>query len=119
MSKRSNKNKNMWEIQPPYLLLYGIDVDAERELEKKLSEIKEEKIYIMGSIVDKMSELKGKTRDEFLNKDIKAVEIGPGEGIMAKWLSDYVGHVYCFDISESMLDACKKYTSKIKSLCSY
>jgi len=119
MSKRSNKNKNMWEIQPPYLLLYGIDVDAERELEKKLSEIKEEKIYIMGSIVDKMSELKGKTRDEFLNKDIKAVEIGPGEGIMAKWLSDYVGHVYCFDISESMLDACKKYTSKIKNISTH
>ena len=66
-----------------------------------------------------MSELKGKTRNGFPNKDIKAVEIGSGEGIMAKWLSDYVGHVYCFDISESMLDACKKYTSKIKNISTH
>ena len=119
MSKRSNRNKNMWDIQPPYLLLYGIDVDAEKDLEKKLSEVKREKISMMGYIVEKMSELKGKTRNGFPNKDIKAVEIGPGEGIMAKWLSDYVGHVYCFDISENMLDACKKYTSKIKNISTH
>jgi len=119
MSKRSNRNKNMWDIQPPYLLLYGIDVNTEKDLKKRLSEIKEEKISLIELITDKMSELKGKTRDEFLNKDIKAVEIGPGEGIMAKWLSDYVGHVYCFDISENMLDACKKYTSKIKNISTH
>ena len=122
MSRKLEKSKNMWERGSGtalYILLYGIDVNTEKDLEKKLSEIKEEKIYIMGCIVDKMSELKGKTRDEFLNKDIKAVEIGPGEGIMAKWLSDYVDHVYCFDISNSMLDACKNYTSKNKNVSTH
>ena len=109
----------MWDIQPPYLLLYGIDVNTEKDLKKRLSEIKEEKISMIELIMDKMSELKGKTRDKFLNKNIKAVEIGPGEGIMAKWLSDYVDHVYCFDISETMLDACKKYTSKIKNISTH
>ena len=119
MSKRLNKNKNMWDIQPPYLLLYGIDVNTEKDLKKRLSEIKEEKISLIELITDKMSELKGKTRDEFLNKDIKAVEIGPGEGIMAKWLSEYVGHVYCFDISVNMLDTCKNYTSKNKNVSTH
>ena len=109
----------MWDIQPPYLLLYGIDVNTEKDLKKRLSEIKEEKISMIELIMDKMSELKGKTRYKFLNKNIKAVEIGPGEGIMAKWLSDYVDHVYCFDISETMLDACKKYTSKIKNISTH
>ena len=110
----------MWEDNKKfYQLLYGIDVDAEKDLKKKLSEIKEEKISLIELITISMSNLNGKTRDEFLNKDIKTVEIGPGEGIMAKWLSDYVGHVYCFDISETMLDACKKYTSKIIEEKSY
>jgi SAM-dependent methyltransferase len=120
MSKRLNKHKNMWEDNKKfYQLLYGIDVDAEKDLKKKLSEIKEEKISLIELITISMSNLNGKTRDEFLNKDIKTVEIGPGEGIMAKWLSDYVGHVYCFDISETMLDACKKYTSKIKNISTH
>ena len=109
----------MWDIPPPYLLLYGIDVNTEKDLKKRLSEIKEEKISMIELIMDKMSELKGKTRDKFLNKNIKAVEIGPGEGIMAKWVADYVDHVYCFDISETMLDACKKYTSKIKNISTH
>jgi ubiquinone/menaquinone biosynthesis C-methylase UbiE len=111
---------NMWEDNKKlYLLLYGIDVNSEKDLKKRLSEIKEEKISLIELIVDKMSEVKGKTRDEFLNKDIKAVEIGPGEGIMAKWLSKYVDHVYCFDVSENMLDACKNYISKNKNISTH
>jgi len=118
MSKRLNKNKNMWD-KLSYLLLYGIDVDVEKDLEKKLSKIREEKISMIETIIISMSNLNGKIRDEFLNKDIKAVEIGPGEGIMAKWLSKYVDHVYCFDISKSMLDVCKNYTSKNKNVSTH
>ena len=114
--------KNMWErdeYDKLYSLLYGIDVNSERDLEKRLSEIKEEKISLIEIITGWMAKLNGKTRDEFLNKDIRAVEIGPGEGIMAKWLSEYVGHVYCFDISKSMLDACDNYNSKITNISTH
>jgi ubiquinone/menaquinone biosynthesis C-methylase UbiE len=114
--------KNMWErdeYDKLYSLLYGIDINSEKDLEKRLSEIKEEKISLIEIITSWMAKLNGKTRDEFLNKDIRAVEIGSGEGIMVKWLSEYVGHVYCFDISKSMLDACDNYNSKITNISTH
>ena len=114
--------KNMWEksdYDKLYSLLYGIDVETESNLEKRLSDVRREKIWIIEIITDKMSKLNGKTRDEFLNKNINALEIGPGEGIMANWLSEYVGQVHCFDISKSMLDACNTYNSKNTNVSTY
>ena len=96
-------------------LLYGVDVTqykTEEELNERLSELKEEKTSIIENmIVSNILE----NYDVPLDK-CNAVEIGPGAGIMLDWLAPQINHLYCVDISETILNACKEQNKQHKNV---
>ena len=74
----------------------------EDELNKRLNEIKEEKISIIKNMI---------IPNILKNYDItldncNAIEIGPGAGIMLDWLAPQINHIYCIDISKTILESC-------------
>jgi SAM-dependent methyltransferase len=92
-------------------LLYGIDVTqykTEDELNKRLSELKEEKTSIIKNMI--IPNIL-KNYDISLDK-CSAIEIGPGAGIMSNWLLPKIEHLYCIDISKSILNYCKEQHTK-------
>ena len=96
-------------------LLYGVDVTqykTEEELNERLSELKEEKTSIIENmIVSNILE----NYDVPLDK-CNAVEIGPGAGIMLDWLAPQINHLYCVDISETILNGCKEQNKQHKNV---
>ena len=96
-------------------LLYGIDVTqykTEDELNKRLSELKEEKTSIIENmIVSNILE----NYDVPLDK-CNAIEIGPGAGIMLDWLAPQINHLDCVDISETILNGCKEQSKQHKNV---
>ena len=92
-------------------LLYGIDVTqykTEDELNKRLSELKEEKTSIIKNMI--IPNIL-KNYDISLDK-CSVIEIGPGAGIMSNWLLPKIEHLYCIDISKSILNYCKEQHTK-------
>jgi SAM-dependent methyltransferase len=96
-------------------LLYGIDVTqykTEDELNERLSELKEEKLWI----------LKNWIISPFLSnynkplKECNVIEIGPGAGIMLDWLAPQINHLDCVDISETILNGCKEQNKQHKNV---
>ena len=49
-----------------------------------------------------------------INKDFKVMDIGAGTGLVDTVLSDYVGQIYAFDLSEGMLNVFKEKINKNK-----
>tara|TARA_B110000495_G_C22789906_1_gene461747 strand:- start:36 stop:752 length:717 start_codon:yes stop_codon:yes gene_type:complete len=96
-------------------LLYGIDVTqykTEDELNKRLSELKEEKTSIIKNMI---------IHNILKNYDISldkcsVIEIGPGAGIMSNWLLPKIEHLYCIDISKSILNYCKEQHTKYNNV---
>ena len=96
-------------------LLYGIDVTqykTEDELNKRLSELKEEKTSIIKNMI--IPNIL-KNYDISLDK-CSAIEIGPGAGIMSNWLLPKIEHLYCIDISKSILNYCKEQHTKYNNV---
>ena len=90
--------------------LIGFD---DKRFNKRILEIKEEKIYIMVKyIYNTFCELRG--IDTLSNCNV--IEIGPGAGIMANWLSPKIKHLNCVDISKSILDYCKEQNQEHKNI---
>lgn len=86
-------------------LLYGIHLpsyDSQKELNKKINEIKKEKIYIIKDMI--ITEILNNYNKKL--KDCNVIEIGPGAGIMLDWLAPKVNHLHCLDISKSILESC-------------
>ena len=96
-------------------LLYGVDITqykTEEELNKRLSELKEEKTSIIENmIVSNILE----NYDVSLDK-CNVVEIGPGAGIMLDWLAPQINHLHCVDISETILNGCKEQNKQHKNV---
>ena len=96
-------------------LLYGIDVTqykTEDELNKRLSELKEEKTSIIKNMI--IPNIL-KNYDISLDK-CSVIEIGPGAGIMSNWLLPKIEHLYCIDISKSILNYCKEQHTKYNNV---
>ena len=84
----------------------------DKRFNKRILEIKEEKICIIENIYNTFCELRG--IDTLSNCNV--IEIGPGAGIMANWLSPKIKHLNCVDISKSILDYCKEQNQEHKNI---
>ena len=96
-------------------LLYGVDVTqykTEDELNERLSELKEEKTFIIKNII--MYNIL-ENYNVPLDK-CNAIEIGPGAGIMLDWLAPQINHLDCVDISETILNGCKEQNKQHKNV---
>ena len=100
------------DIERKYKLSYAPAREATTQNTKKsavlcpatieLNEIKEEKISIIKNMI---------IPNILKNYDItldncNAIEIGPGAGIMLDWLAPQINHIYCIDISKTILESC-------------
>ena len=96
-------------------LLYGIDISqykTEDKLNERLSELKEEKTFIIENII--ISNIL-ENYNVPLDK-CNAVEIGPGAGIMLDWLAPQINHLDCVDISETILNGCSEQNKQHKNV---